>query len=52
MCVLVGRKNNCAFLALVYLRGRRELTFLFVFSIQKFIAEAEKEGASKAAAAH
>jgi hypothetical protein len=51
--VFVGRKNNCAFLALAYMRGRREGTDVFcLFSIQKFIAEAEKEGASTAAAAH
>ena len=50
----VGRKNNCAFLASVYTWGRREGTDIFcLFSIQKFIAEAEKEGGSTApAAAH
>jgi len=48
----VGRKNNCVFLASVYTWGRRERTDIFcLFSNQKFIVEAEKEGALTAAAA-
>jgi len=50
--VFVGRKNNCVFLASVYTWRRREGTDVFcLFSIQKFIAEAETDGASTAAAA-